>query len=95
MEVAFENSALITNEQAFWPDYAALGIPARTVKAIPLILQVGEWGRIQYNGRNNASEKTWSYTEWSYNIGYFVEAEPNVFATSAPSHTYASLANLR
>lgn len=59
-------------------------------------LEVGQWGRILHNGRTGGSYagSTWRYSEYIFNIGLFIDPQPDVFLTSQPVKTYSKMAHL-
>ena len=58
-------------------------------------LQIGQWGRILYNGRHTDYDNgMWSYDKHVFNIGLFVNPMPDIFLTTQPIKTYSKMALL-
>lgn len=72
------------------------GAPERTPIKRDIRLQVGQWGRILYNGRfSDIDDGYWCYEKWTFNIGFFQDPIPHVFLNSPAVKIHSDLALLR
>jgi hypothetical protein len=56
-------------------------------------LQLGQWGRVAYNGRFPA-EGGWWYMKYVVNVGLFKEFAHSIFTTGPPSQEVSQMAKL-
>jgi hypothetical protein len=72
------------------------GAPERHPASLPALrLQLGQWGRVLYNGRLvDYDNGTWSYERRVYNIGLFAAITPGIFMTTEPVKVFSQIAHL-
>jgi len=58
-------------------------------------VSLGEWGRLEYNGRFSWDEAGWSYKHVVANAGLFLQLSADQFMGSKPVASWADLARLR
>ena len=105
VRVSFNGEALTARYQWNWD----LGAPGRrtqnaagmfvpvhhspTQKAFEV--EVGQWGRMLYNGRHTYDDSgRWHYSKNIFNIGLFINPQPDVFLTTPPIKIYSKMAHL-
>ena len=60
-----------------------------------LEIQIGQWGRILYNGRrSDFDDGRWYYNKHVFNIGLFVNPPSDIFLTTQPIKSYSKMAHL-
>jgi hypothetical protein len=67
--------------------------PPGGIPSTRFVLEVGQWGRVRYNGR--FSDDEWWYEQRVVNVGLFGHLEPGVFIATEPRFTISELAHLR
>jgi hypothetical protein len=73
-----------------------IGAPERSNRRNALRLYVGEFGRLETNGRlTDFDDGQWWYNLWIVNVGLFDDPDPTAFTTGEPAKVFREMALLR
>jgi hypothetical protein len=71
------------------------GAPERGWARKTLVIRVGEWGQIVYNGRfSEGYDSYWRYEKHVVNVGWFEEWDSRAFVRGEPTHRFEAMADL-